>query len=133
MTDMESRLETYFYRAENGMPTHRDDIGTMTERINKYKVYYSRCYHGAGKFINTNDCIDTRTKCDIILTLLEDGHIDLIEFRMRMNKLTIVEFSKRAFANPAFQSGLDSRRREISSKASVKHRLQKKHADKYSQ
>ena len=126
MTHHESRLEVYYYRAQNNIPTHRSDIGTLTERINKYKVYYSRHYHGACKFINTDNCVDKSTKCDIILTLLEDGHIDLVEFRMRLDKLYIEECSEPSFANPAFQSGLESRRRGITKKAEIKYRLQKK-------
>lgn len=131
MTDIESRLETYFDRVEQNIPTHRSDIGTLMERKNKYKIYYSRSYHGVGKFSNTDRCIDTNTKVDIIITLLEDNHIDLVEFRMRLNKLTVEEVGGLAFTNPAFQSGLDSRRREICRKSTIKQRLQKKHCEKY--
>ena len=133
MTNHASRLDTFFYRVEHNIPTHRSDIGTLAERKNKYKQYCSRSHLGVGKFINTQGCIDTYTKVDIILTLLEDGHIDHEEYRMRMNKLFIEDNSGLTFNNRAFQSGLESRRQVVIRKASVKQRLRKKLEDKYSQ
>ena len=131
MTDFQSRLETYFERVERKIPTHRDDIGTLVERKNKYKLYYSRTYHGVGKFASTLHCIENSTKVDLLITLLEDNCIDIIEFRMRINN-TMVLSDGLAFINPAFENGLESRRRVVRRKSSVKQRLQAKHAEKYS-
>ena len=130
MTDLTSRYDTYFYRVENNIPTHRDDIGTLAGRKNKLKLSYATSYRRQGKFANTNDCIDIAFKYDIMLTLLEDGHIDHEEFKMRMKKLSITNMGLN-FINPAFQSGLESRRRTIVRKSSVFDRLRKKHCEKY--
>ena len=131
MTDMDSRMEQYFYRLDNNIPTHRTDIGTLGERKNKYKLDYSRSYHGISKYANGTQCIDVNTKCDIITTLLEDGCITFEEFRTRMDKLTVETGSLKYFVNPAYQSGIESRRRAIYRKILVRERLQKKHDEKY--
>ena len=132
MTDMESRIETYFDRVEQNIPTHRSDIGTLAERKNKYKLDYSRSYHGISKYANGTQCVDVNTKCDIITTLLEDGCITFEEFRMRMDKLTVETGSLKYFVNPAYQNGIESRRRAVGRKILVRERLQKKHDEKYS-
>jgi hypothetical protein len=71
MTDIDSRHEVYLQRLNDGLDTHRDDIGTIVERDNirrrKYCSFANINYRGL-------------KEVDIYMTLLEDGRIPYSRF-----------------------------------------------------
>jgi len=71
MTDIDSRHAVYLQRLNDGLDTHRDDIGTIVERDNIRRRKYS-------SFVNIN--YRGLKEVDIYMTLLEDGRIPYIRF-----------------------------------------------------
>ena len=74
MTTLESRMVEYQKRLRQGIDTHRDDIGTLQERKNRYLLMYATYNRGQTIFIKF------KCKTDILLTLLEDGKISINRF-----------------------------------------------------
>ena len=74
MTTLESRMVEYHKRCRQGIDTHRDDIGTLQERKNRYLLMYATYNRGQTIFIKF------KCKTDILLTLLEDGKISTNRF-----------------------------------------------------
>ena len=76
MTSLESRLVEYHNRRRRGIDTHRDDIGTLLERKNKYLLMDNTYSRGHNEFLKF------KCKIDIVLTLLEDGKITADRFNI---------------------------------------------------
>lgn len=74
MTSLESRLGEYWNRRRQGIDTHRDDIGTLQERKNKYLLMDNTYTRGHKEYLKF------KCKVDILLTLLEDGKISTARF-----------------------------------------------------
>ena len=81
MTDLYNRKATYVERHNAGLETHRDDIGTLVGRVNRYKLDFK----GAG----TAQSVELSKKLDIYMTLLEDGRISYEQFEMEEKKVGI--------------------------------------------
>ena len=79
MTDLYNRKATYVERHNAGLETHRDDIGTLADRVNRYKLDFK----GAGGSVQLSK------KIDILMTLLEDGRISYEHFEIEEKTLGI--------------------------------------------
>ena len=74
MTDCNSRLSVFNRRTDAGIDTHRDDIGTLAERMNTRRAKTASYKKGNKHYFAFV------AKIDILMTLLEDGKIDNITF-----------------------------------------------------
>lgn len=70
MSDINSRHSVYLQRMNDGLDTHRDDIGNIVERENKRRA----------KLSSFSVNLKQLKKMDIGMTLLEDGRISYDDF-----------------------------------------------------
>ena len=82
MTDLYNRKATYVERYNTGLDTRRDDIGTLADRNNRYKMHFVNEH-------NNQRSISLYTKLDIYMTLLEDGRISYKQFEIEEEKINI--------------------------------------------
>lgn len=82
MTDLYNRKKNYIERYNQGLETHRDDIGTVVDRTNSYKLHF------IGEH-NNKRTIELYTKLDIYMTLLEDGRISYEQYEIEEEKINI--------------------------------------------
>lgn len=81
MTDLFNRKATFVERYNKGLDTHRDDIGTLVDRINRHKLDL--------RGVKNKQSIDLYKKLDIYMTLLEDGRISYEQFEIEEEKIDI--------------------------------------------
>ena len=128
MCSVLSRMAVYWKRTMEGIDTHRDDIGTFKERQNRRKIV-----GGRSEVKITKRQMDFKFKDidDILMTLLEDGKIDIDEYLTRQQDLLNRMKQHDIDTLPKqFGTALRGRDREDAKKKKIIQRLQLKVLEK---
>jgi tRNA A37 N6-isopentenylltransferase MiaA len=82
--DVSSRMAIYWERTMEGTDTHRDDIGTFEDRRNRRRVVCGR-----SKTVGVYREADFKYRDidDLLITLLEDGKINIRQYIKRQRDL----------------------------------------------
>jgi coproporphyrinogen III oxidase-like Fe-S oxidoreductase len=122
MSDYRSRLTTFVERRDKGLDTHRDDIGTLTERKNRILLKAARL--SGSEYSSKAYARNYLYRREILMTLLEDGAISIEEFDKRLDSLNIQHhMDDQERLSKQFLNNFNSACRRIDSKKRLMDRL----------